>query len=386
MTVIAFPNKKTGCCGSKTTEWLTLPVAPHAAARSRFCGNEKLPQAVPLPGALTWIDDLIKTGRSIAGLDINGPGDPLATLSLTLEILNLLHEKHPEFSLGITTLGLGLAEHADQLKKAGVSRITLLVDAINPETAQNLYAWVRPGKKNMPMARAAVTLTDDQSKGILACHSAGMEVAVHTTVYRNVNEQEVEEIARRVSGLGAESLILLPGKGWSENEEKLPLPAPETMEQLGEAAARHIKIVEPSESADLSEISDLPEGGSIALPKPTADRPNVAALSSNGMDIDLHLGQAIKALIYGPRGEDGLACLLEARDLPEPGGGNKRWEQVAETLDDCFVLLAESAGQKPREILGRHGLTLLLIDDNVEGTVDVLYGGGKKGKAGKNRN
>jgi nitrogen fixation protein NifB len=100
------------------------------------------------------------------------------------------------------------------------------------------------------------------------------------------------------------------------------------------------------------------------------------------MDIDLHLGQAIKALIYGPR-EDGLPCLLEVRDLPEPGGGEGRWQKVSEILDDCFVLLAESAGQKPREILGTSGLPIVLIDDNVEGTVDVLYGGGKKGKCKK---
>jgi nitrogen fixation protein NifB len=96
------------------------------------------------------------------------------------------------------------------------------------------------------------------------------------------------------------------------------------------------------------------------------------------MDIDLHLGQAIKALIYGPR-EDGLACLLEARDLPEPGNGDNRWLQVAEILEDCFVLLATSAGQRPREILSSHGLAVLLLEDNVEGAVDVLYGGGKKG-------
>ncbi|OGR05024.1 MAG: hypothetical protein A2520_11115 [Deltaproteobacteria bacterium RIFOXYD12_FULL_53_23] len=97
------------------------------------------------------------------------------------------------------------------------------------------------------------------------------------------------------------------------------------------------------------------------------------------MDIDLHLGQAIKGLIYGPR-EDGLACLLEARDLPEPGNGDNRWLELSEILKDCFALLATSAGQRPREILSSYGLTVLLLEDNVEGAVDVLYGGGKKGK------
>ncbi len=382
MTIIPLANKRTGCGCGKTPEWITLPVAPNAAARSRFSGEEKLPQAVPLYGALTWVADLQAQGTAIAGMDIYGPGDPLASLTMTLEILDLLRQQHPKFSFGITTLGLGLADNAELLTAHGISKITLLMDAVNPEVVEKLYTWIRPGKRNMPLAKAAETLIAEQSKGLAACRAAGITVAVQTTVYHNVNEGEVEKIARLAADLGAVSMTLLPGKGWLAEEEKLPRPAPQLMADLSASAAQHITIIEPLAEEGRAEISNEECCKSLALPKATVSRPNVAVLSSNGMDIDLHLGQAIKALIYGPR-EDGLACLLEARDLPEPGGGDSRWQQVAEILDDCFVLLAESAGQKPRDILGRHGLPIILIDDNVEGTVDVLYGGGKKGKCKK---
>ena len=43
-------------------------------------------------------------------------------------------------------------------------------------------------------------------------------------------------------------------------------------------------------------------------------------------------------------------------------------------------LLAASAGQRPREVLGSRGVRVILTEDNIEGTVDVLYGGGKKMK------
>lgn len=378
MTITPLPSTQTGC-GSKAASWLTLPVAPNAAARSRFCGKEKLPQAIPLHGALTWLDDLKEREICIAGLDLDGPGDPLASLPMTLEIVNLLREKHSELALGITTLGLGLAEHAHQLAQHGVSRVTLLVDAVNPETVQNLYTWIRPGKRNIPLAKAAAILVEEQAKGITACRNAGLTVVVKTTVYDQKNKEEVAKIAYLAADLGAESMTLLPGKGWLGDEDKLPQPTFETMQHLSQKAADHIMVVELAAETNVCNTPPLSATASLALPKPTARRSNVAVLSSNGMDIDLHLGQAIKALIYGPR-EDGLACLLEARDLPEPGNGDNRWQQVAEILDDCFVLLASSAGKKPREILGRQGLPLLLIDDNVEGTVDVLYGGGKKKK------
>lgn len=382
MTIIRLANKKTGCGCSQAPEWITLPVAPNAAARCRFSGEEKMPQAVPVYGALTWVDDLQARGTSIAGLDINGPGDPLASLAMTLEILDLLRDKHPEFTFGITTLGLGLAESVEQLAAHGVSRITLRMDAVTPGVVEKLYTWIRPGKRNMQLATAAALLIDEQAKGISACRAAGISVLVQTTVYTDVNEGEVEDIARLVSGLGAESMALIAGKGWLKEGERLPLPAPAIMTGLRETAAQHITIQEASAAENIYETSPDEGCKAMALPKATFARPNVAALSSNGMDIDLHLGQAIKALIYGPR-EDGLPCLLEARDLPEPGGGESRWQQVAEVLDDCFVLLAESAGQKPRDILGRSGLPIVLINDNVEGTVDVLYGGGKKGKCKK---
>lgn len=382
MTIIPLSAKNPGCSCGKAPEWVTLPVAPNAAARSRFSGSGKLPQAVPLYGALTWVDDLQAQGTAIAGMDINGPGDPLASLAMTIEILDLLREKHPECALGVTTLGLGLADNAELLAAHGISKITLLMDAVSPAVVGKLYSWIRPGKRNIPLAQAAETLINEQAKGLAACRSAGISVAVQTTVYSSVNEGEVEEIARLISALGASSMTLLPGTGWLADEEKLPRPAPEIMAGLSASTAEHITIVKPLEGEGLEEITNEECCKTLALPKATATRPNVAVLSSNGMDIDLHLGQAIKALIYGPR-EDGLPCLLAARDLPEPGGGESRWQKVAEVLDDCFVLLAESAGHKPREILGRHGLTIVLIDDNVEGTVDVLYGGGKKGKCKK---
>ena len=381
MTIIHFPKTKQGCCG-KIPQWLILPMAPQAAARIRFCGEDKLPQAVPLRGALTWIADLLGQGSDIGGLDIHGPGDPLATPAMTTEILAVLREQYPDLPLGITTLGLGLAEHAGVLAEQGVARVTLLLDAVTPQTVKKIYTWIRPGKRNTPLAEAAEILIEAQAKGIAACKAAGIGVSIQTTVYGGVNDQEVEEIARQGSALGADSMSLLPGKGWLNTEETLPLPSQETMAILAKNVAQHISVVCLPEQALRGEHLPSADAGGPAVPKPTTARPNVAVLSANGMDIDLHLGQAIKALIYGPR-EDGLACLLETRDLPEPGSGDNRWEQVAEILKDCFVLLAASAGQKPRDILGGHGLTVLLLEDNVEGTVDVLFGGGKKGKKKK---
>ncbi len=119
--------------------------------------------------------------------------------------------------------------------------------------------------------------------------------------------------------------------------------------------------------------------GALEKPAPTPEKPNVAVLSSSGVEVDLHLGKAGKIMIYGPR-EDGLACLLEIRDAPAPGGGAARWRDLAELIDDCFVLLAAQAGETPRQILAEHRIPVLITADRIEGLVESLFGGAKKTK------
>lgn len=378
MTIIPFPETRQGC-GSQVKAWITLPVAPHAAARTLFCGEEKLPQAVPPPAALNWLDSLLEKGRSMAGVELDGPGDPMATLALTLDILALVKGRHPELPLGIATLGFGVGENAQLLAEQGVVRITLLVNAVEPAVLQKLYAWIRPGKRNMPLAKAAPHLIDEQSQALAACRAAGIQVSVRTEVYAGINDQEVEGIARHAANWGVASMTLVPGKGCAGNDGAAEVtPGPETMQELCAKAALYIENVALPPPADCCEITVLPTGGAMALPKPVPGRPNVAVVSSNGMDIDLHLGQAIRVLVYGPRGQDGLACLLETRPAPEPGGGSDRWQELAKTLPDCFALLTASAGASPKQILAQNGITVVVCEDEIEGAVDLLYGGGKK--------
>lgn len=376
MTIIPFPHLEQGC-SCRDPEWLSLPLAPRTFARSRFLGEEKLPEALPLQGAAAWIDGQLAAGGCFAGLDISGPGDPMAAPDLTMDILDYLRQRYGGLPPAITTLGIGLAEYAAQLAQHGVTHITLLVNAVQAETACKLYAWIRPGKKNIPLDRGAAILIEEQKKAVSACREAGMAVTVRSSVYQGVNDYEIEAIARRFGACGVESLTLAPGKGRNDGAEMAP-PSPEKMEKLVRAAGRHIRSVTIEAGPEKGNVISIAGSTTTVLPKPTAARPNVAVLSSNGMDIDLHLGQAIRALVYGPR-EDGLACLLEARELPVPGSGDNRWLQAADILADCFVLLAASAGQRPRDILVRKGLPVVLMEDNVEGTVDALYGGKKRG-------
>jgi len=359
---------------------LELPVAARVNARLRSASTARAPQAMLPQEAADRLDDLLSHGADIGEVQLGGPGDPLADIRPTLETCRLVRDRHADLRLGITTLGINAEAYADTLAEHGVCTVTLLVEAVDPEVVKNLYAWIRPGTRTIPLSQAAPMLVDAQQRAIAALQRAGLTITARTTVFPGINDSQVAAIAERMAGLGVGKMVLLPCPSCPDEPDAPDAPDNARMAALAGLAGQYLatEIMAPT-AAGLAATRVAAEGAAAAmLPKPSKERPNVAVVSASGMDIDLHLGQAARALIYGPR-EDGLPCLLATRPLPEAGGGG-RWEKLADAFTDCFALLASGAGENPRNILGRRGITVLIADGNVEGTVDVLYGGGKKGK------
>lgn len=363
--------------------FLRLPVAPLAFCRMRHAPQTKA------ASAMNAAEVLAEIGRypGLTQVELDGPGDPMASMTATMATVALLRQHRAELSIGLTTVGLKGAEHAAELAAAGVRRVTLLVETLDASTAEKLYAWIRPGKKTIPLKEVASLLLDEQAKAVPALAAAGLDVTIRTTVYPGINAHQIATIAETMAELGAIAMHLAP---FLPDPTLTNAPPPATrvhMEQLAKLTGHFLPTTSLSMDVEQCGCDCGPRCGTgskcgcgavapvqTGLPKPTAERPRVAVVSGTGMDVDLHLGQAKTILIYGPR-EDGLACLLETRQAPEPGSGESRWEQLADILHDCFALLAASAGQRPREVLGSRGIRVILTEENIEGTVDALYGG-----------
>ncbi len=363
---------------------LIVPAAPQANNRGRYAPTAKKARPLAPAEVIQWLEDLELGGKTVKGIRIEGPGDPLAAPSVLFDLLAQLTESRPGCRVSLTTLGLGAASLAGDLKKAGIDQITLLVDSVETVVAEKIYAWIRPGRKTLALPLATELLVKEQAEAVQALAGVGLDICIRTTVYPGINDNHISRISKKMAGLGAGAMELVPYRHEEGEEELL----------LDECDDQSLRVLEQQIAADL-EVKSGPGDRSIPpplvepptagqlLPGPTEERPNVAVASSNGMDIDLHLGQATNMLIYGPR-EDGLACLLESRPTPQAGTGDNRWQALARAcLGDCFALLAANAGENPRKVLADEGIKVLLMEDNIEGTVDVLYGGGKKKKCKK---
>lgn len=425
------PCSKSGC--------IHLPVAARANTRRRFGEPANPGRALGVKDVLQWLERVLAdttAGLSLTGVAISGPGEPLAEPAPVLETFRAVRAAHPELPLSLTTSGL-CAQDADikalatELAAIGVAKVTVLLDAVDPSLVEQIFAWIRPGKRTVALPAASILLVDAQAQAIRAFREAGLFVTARMTVYPGINEAHVEDVASVAAALGADLLALaayVPGHAPApapaeaalsgscapsacascgsskscgskapapeaeeiDTPETLPSLAPGKLELLREAASRYIPLV-PGADPCGEDILWMEHAGTSAvlspenpgLPKPSGARVNVAVASSGGMDVDLHLGQAIKFLIFGPRLGDGLPSLLGVREAPEPGGGDKRWTDLAETLNDCFAILAASAGAHPREVLAEKGLSVLTVETDIQGAVDLLFGGGKKG--GKKR-
>jgi len=359
---------------------LRLPIAPRANSKSRFSAMDITSSPVMLPEqALQCLQDYIEKGTIVERVELSGPGDPLVTIDVTLTTAKLLKSQYPDLALSVKTLGINGEKYADQLGQVGINHIELTIDAVDTDIMKKLYAWVRPGFKTLPLPEAVQVLKAEQEKAIRAFKDADMAVTAFTTLYPDNNIDHVEKMALLLAKMGVDEMILIPHISPDNAEIILDPVDPKVIQEVSRNVAKYLTVeVQYNDINAIKADSKTP-----SLPKPTKERPNVAVVSSNGMEVDLHLGHAIQVLVYGPR-EDGLICLLEVRPAPEPGGGSDRWEELASTLKDCFVLLAASAGDKPRKMLSKNGLQVYITNENIDGTVEVLYGLDKKKRKAQN--
>ena len=359
------------------TPSIRLPVAPKAVARIRFAPLKPHEARVLQPREALQALAALQVGDG-SRIELDGPGDPLATVDLTVDTLCTIVSRYPGARLCLATLGIDGARQLPVLKAAGLAEVLLQVCAVDPAILEKIYAWIRPGLKTLALPEAARILTAEQRQAVVAAKELGLAVTVAVTVFPEYNSHHLAEIAETMAALRADRMVLSPYRAEAGADIVLPDVDPAWLAGACRNCARHL----PTEIAPEAKPCAAPAPAIPAtLPKPTAARPNVAVASSNGSDIDLHLGQATRFLVYGPR-EDGLVCLRETRPAPEPGGG-QRWLRLAESLGDCFAILAANAGETPRQELAKAGITVIRVEDTIEGTVDALYGGGKKAKKGR---
>ncbi|HSQ41365.1 MAG TPA: radical SAM protein [Fibrobacteraceae bacterium] len=367
-----------------------LPVAPRCNIQCNYCNrkydcaNENRPgvtSAVLSPNkAMDYLRRSVAHDPRISVAAIAGPGDAFANPAETLETLRLMRKEFPEMIGCLSTNGLELAPHIQELHGLGVNYVTVTVNAVDPVILAEVYAWVRFNKKTYRGLAAAQMMLERQMEAIEALKAMDFTVKINTVVLPGINDHHIPELARQLSTLHIDRMNLIPvGKNENEFFDHVPEPTLELMDQLRQAVSQYVPLMTHckrcrSDAAGLLGQED-PRYQQILLEvnAPFKEKPRVAVATQEGVFVNQHLGEAERLLVFEPF-EDGYR-LLEERTAPPSGLGDMRWDIMASTLHDCGVLLVSGIGGKPLEILGKSELKVVEVNGFIEDHLATIAGG-----------
>ncbi len=197
---------------------LHLPVAPKCNVQCNFC-RRSINKCENRPGvasrilnadeALEKVRKTIKEYPQLTVVGVAGPGDSLAN-DATFIVLEKVHQEFPKLIMCVATNGLLLPKKVDALVKAGVKTLTVTVNAVDPAIAAKIYEFIFYEGKKYTGEQAGEILIKNQTEGIKLATKKGICVKVNTVLIPGVNDQHVEEIAKKVSKLGAFKMNIIP--------------------------------------------------------------------------------------------------------------------------------------------------------------------------------
>jgi nitrogen fixation protein NifB len=196
-----------------------LPIAPACNIQCRYCvrkfdcANESRPgitsRVLTPDEAVERTRALVERSDRLSVVGIAGPGDPLANAP-TYVTLRQINGEYPDLMLCISTNGLLLPDRLEQLISSGVRSLTVTINAVTPETAENVYSWVVYRGRRYEGREAAELLLANQWRGLEVAIDAGLIVKVNTVFIPGVNDHEIPLIAERAGKLGADLMNILP--------------------------------------------------------------------------------------------------------------------------------------------------------------------------------
>ncbi|MEN6567497.1 MAG: radical SAM protein [Veillonellales bacterium] len=197
-----------------------LPVAPNCNIQCNFCNrlydcvNESRPgvtrRILEPTEAIADLNKLLKQRPDIAVVGIAGPGDPLCDPGRTLETLRAVHVSHPDLLLCISTNGLNLSDHIDDLVDVGVTHVTVTVNAVDPYIGENIYASIKINHRIYKGIEAAELLLRHQDEAIVGLKRRGLIVKINTVVLPGINMDHIPAIAEKAALWGADVMNCMP--------------------------------------------------------------------------------------------------------------------------------------------------------------------------------
>ncbi|MBK5909938.1 nitrogenase cofactor biosynthesis protein NifB [Rhodothalassium salexigens] len=383
-----YCNRKFDCANESRPGVVSERLTPEQAARKVLAVAAQVPQ--------------------LSVLGVAGPGDAACDWRRTKATFEAVAERLPDIKLCLSSNGLALPDHIDEIVAMNVDHVTVTINAIDPEIGAKTIAWIVHDRKRYTGVEAATILRDRQLQSLDMLRDRGVLVKVNSVLIPGINDAHLIEVNRAVKARGAflhniMPLISDPAHGTHFGLTGQRGPTPAELKQVQDACEggarlmRHCRqcradavgLLGEDRGGEFSldrlpdEVEDAPEAraayrawvaGERADRAAAAERADRAAagvadtvlfaVCTRGSGrINQHFGKATEFQIYEADG-DGIRFVGHRRADNYCLGGigdEERMARIIQVLDGVAYVLCQKIGERPRQTLAQAGIEA--IDD-----------------------
>lgn len=230
---------------------LTLPAAARPLFLRRDRPFDATARALDVADVLRYVASARRSLRGPLSVEIDGPGDPLASAETVLRALALLHEHHPEVLTGLVLDGPLLDEYVEELTDFGLSYVRVRLDTLRPRIARRLVAGAVHRGELVDRPEATTLLLEQAPRALHVARRAGLAAAARVTLYPTLNLAEVADLAQAAAEAGVEEIeIVAPTRVPGAPLARVALP---TAGELAEARATAARVLAETRAAETGE-------------------------------------------------------------------------------------------------------------------------------------
>lgn len=381
---------------------LALPAAPQPLLVRRDRPFDPQTPAVDVPDVMRYVAAARRALRGPLVLEIEGPGDPLASPENVLRTLSLAQEHHPDVLTGLVIDGPLLGEYTEELESFDLGYLVLRLDAVTERTAYRLVAGALYRGTRLERREAARLYLEESRRALLLARRHGLPVAVRATLLPTVNGPEIRAIAECAAAGGAERMDLVPHAPQAGSPlASAGVPTADEMQRARAAVVASFAAVrsrrrapritdwlnpERFQSVDLDHLEAVDILGT--LPDPDGDeRPArvlpprraqlVAVASRDGVLVDATLQAAHFLRIYAVTDQN-IRCLgmrhLE-HDIRRRHDGVGDAHAFLRALVGCRAVVATGISSRALTLLRAVGIRPVVIGGRIDDVLDRVARG-----------
>ena len=178
-----YCNRKYDCANESRPGVVSERLTPEQAMRKVVAVANEVPQ--------------------LSVLGIAGPGDALYDWRKTKATFAEVVKKLPDIKLCISTNGLALPDHVDEICQMNIDHVTITINMVDPEIGAKIYPWIFYQHKRWTGVEASKILHERQMLGLEMLTARGVLVKVNSVMIPGINDEHLKVVNAEVKKRGA---------------------------------------------------------------------------------------------------------------------------------------------------------------------------------------